>query len=166
MAPATSAVRFHQPAEFGLYGGGICRAEKRADRFGRLCELRVLAVDLDPGKQARDMALIAGPAQRALQCLHEQVSDTALAVGDADIERHRRDAIARKRLAHEYLANHRTVAVRDDQLVVLQQQRQQRSSGTSRYRLLLVGGPFDVLGVSRVAADRDQQTIRDREHHS
>ena len=57
-------------------------------------------------------------AQRVLQRLHQQIGDAALAVRDADVERHRRNAVARQHLPHQDLADHRPVAVRDDEFVV------------------------------------------------
>jgi hypothetical protein len=85
-------------------------------------------------------------------------------MGDADVERHGRDAIARQGLAHENLADDRTIAVRDDQFGLLERcEWKQRFGRQASNVALLVGRAGDVLGMCRVAADCDDQPGRDGE---
>jgi hypothetical protein len=61
------------------------------------------------------VARIVSLAQRVFHGLHQQVSDAALTMRHADVERHWRNAIARQGLPHKDLADHGTIAVSDDQ---------------------------------------------------
>ena len=106
------------------------------------------------------MTLTIGFAQGIFDRLHQQIRDAALAVGDTNIQRHRRDPVGGKNLAHEYLAHHGAVAVADDQFLVGNSQRQQRLRGLHRDRLLLLRRTLDVLGMSSIATDGYEKTLR------
>ena len=152
----------HQPAELGADGLGLLLGEEGADRLAGVREGRIGGVDLDLRQHAGDVAGAVGFAQRVLQRLHEQVGDAALAVRHADVERHRRNAVAGQRLPHQDLADHGAVAVGDHQLVVEQRQRQQRLGGACGDDLLLVGRAADFLRMRGIAADGDHEAFGDR----
>ena len=80
---------------------------------------------------------------------------------DADVERHRRDAVAGEGLAHQDLAHHRAVAVRDHQLVVGERERQQRLGGARGDDLLLVRRAANLFGMRGVAADGNDEAFGD-----
>ena len=89
-----------------------------------------------------------------------QAATPVEAVRDADVERHRRDAIARHDLAHVNLADDGTVAVGDDQFTRTLRQRKQRSSGLRSKIVLLFGSSTNSVGVRRVSPNRNEKAIR------
>ena len=105
------------------------------------------------------MARLPRAAQRVLERLHQEVGDAALAVGDADVERHGRHLLARHRLAHEYLADDGAVPVRDDEFVLELEQREQRAARRGGDGGLFRRGAAYLGRVGRVAAHGDEQAV-------
>ena len=120
-----------------------------------MLERRVVGIDLHLRQKAHHVAVVPGFAQRVFETLHQQVRDSALAVGDAHVHAHRRNAIAAQHLAHQDLPDHRPIAVGDHEFVVRAHDRQQRPSGAGRVLALLLDGARPAPGMNRVAANRD-----------
>src|ERR1051326_5354512 len=102
-----------------------------------------------------------GTAQGVLQRLHEQVPDTSLAVGDANVEPHWRHLLLGQHHAEQDLADHRAVSMGNQQPVLRPDQGDERPGRGVGDHFLLLGGAADVLRMGGVTAYRDEERIRD-----
>jgi len=99
------------------------------------------------------------PASRSA---FSKACEGALCLRDQDVERLRRDAIARDGTCEQQLADLWAVAVHDDKLVVQLKQRQHGPGQSGGDDLLLLRRAPAFAGVERVAADRNDQAARDQ----
>src|SRR5579863_8241006 len=157
MTPSPAGILSHLPAEFS--GQTLCLflGMEIADRLRWVFKSRIVRIDLDLCQQTNNVPRIVGRAQDILERLHEQISDAALRVGDANIERHRLNAMAGYDLPQQDLAYYGSVAMGDDQFGVEKHQRQQGVGKLRGHLHLLVGRTPDSFGVCRVSADRDDE---------
>lgn len=109
------------------------------------------------------MARIAGFAQRVLERLCEDVGGRALGLRDQYVQRLRRDACARDRAGKQELADLRSVAMNDDQLVVEFEQREHRLRGCCGDRFLRFRSACALGRVDCIAPDGDNQAAGDHE---
>ena len=163
MAPTAPALLRHAPTHLPTNALGFFPVIELTDGLARVLECRVVRIDLDLGQQAGGMARATSLAQCVFQRLDQKIGDPALGMGDADIQGHRRNGVARHRLAHQDLADDRAVAMGDHQLVVEQGQWQQGLGGLGGNVLLLPRGSLDVLGMGGVPANGDEDSVRDVE---
>jgi hypothetical protein len=116
----------------------------------------VVRIDFNLREQTNDVSLAVRLAQGVLERLHQEVGDSALTVRHADVQRHRDDALARKRLAEQDLPDNGPVPVRDDEFVIQSHEGQQGFGGRRHDVELLLRRSDDAVRVDGVSTDRDQ----------
>src|ERR1051326_6378288 len=122
---------------------------------------RVVRAALDLRHHAGRLPFEPGTAQGVLQRLHEQVPDTSLAVGDANVEPHWRHLLLGQHHAEQDLADHRAVSMGNQQPVLRPDQGDERRGRGVGDHFLLLGGAADVLRMGGVTAYRYEERIRD-----
>ena len=153
-APSASGVLGNGPSGGPLHQLGLLLREKRADRLGGFQERRVRGVDLDLGHDRDDLLAKAGARQLVVEGELEQETHRAFRLGDAEVQRLRRDPVGGLFGLHQDVADLRPVAVDDDELVPLADDRQKHAHGLAgpielRRRRAVVLRPQE-----RVAAER------------
>src|SRR5262249_819074 len=161
MPPSAPRVLSHFQAHFRPQSTCFLLSVEIADRLRRIAEGRILWINLNLREQAHDVARAIGSPQRIFQRLHQQIGNSALAVRDADVERHRLHAIPRQRLTKQDVADDGTIAMGENELGIKQHQRQKRLRECGGHFRLLIRGPANTLGVRRIAADSNDKARRD-----
>ena len=85
--------------------------EEAADRLGRLAEARVVDVDEGAGDQAGGALREAAGDEGRVQLVGEREGDGRLGLGDAPVQRDRRDDVRGQLVLDQQVADLRTVAV-------------------------------------------------------
>ena len=102
-----------------------------------------------------DVAIAPGEAKRVLERLLDHVADPPGGRGDEHAEWKRRDLRARELVAHELIANLRTVAVHQTEIPSVEREIHDCTEALSRVRELIADRAVLARGRQRVAAQGD-----------
>ncbi len=119
---------------------GLFLRQERSDRLVESFERGVLSVDDDLRHDGDDVLRNVTSTELVQQALLQDVAQAALGHRDQHVQRHRGDIVPRLLVLQQQVADLRSVAVRDDEVVASLDQAQQQ--------------PGDVIGVALVVLDR------------
>ena len=154
-APAAPRVLAHREALLEHHLPRHALGVEGADRLARVRERHVLGVDRHLGDDADHRGCEPALLQVVGQGLRRHVADLALALGAADVHRHRRHGLRGERVLDQQVAHLRAVAVREhDPPAVLGQLRDAAHRAVDVEQLLLERA--DLAGLEDgVAAEGD-----------
>ena len=158
-APAAARVLAHGEALLEHHLPRLGLGVEGADRLGGRGEGLVLGVDGHLGDDGHHRHLELALAQVVGQRLRRHVADLALALGAADVHRHRRHRLGGERVLDQQVADLGAVAVREhDPPAVLDELRDAAHGAVDVEQLLLEGA--DLAGLEDgVAAEGDDDGL-------
>ena len=121
---------------------GFFLGDVRAHGFGGVLEERVVAIDFHVREQRHGVFVPAFLGEDVAQALLDERSDGALRFGDAEVQRHvlHLEGLLAGLVLQHHVAHLRTVAVADDDIVTVFDQRDQVAAGLRNvFDLLLIG---------------------------